>query len=134
MFPYLLGDAPWEAIKAVPVSVAAFIAALAALSGAFWWLVKPRFVVWLRKELIEPVQAMEANSAEVHHTVTQNSHSTPGRLTMVDRLSDLQHTVTGTQDQLRDLHALLADHLVTEQRTHERMWEAIHDGQTRDRI
>jgi hypothetical protein len=95
------------------VLVGLVVTALGAIGGAFAWLVWPRLMEAVRREL----QPMRAQVAETHKQVTVNGHSNE-QPTVLDILSDLRAEVRGVDKRLDD-HLLLASKADAD------MWRAI---------
>lgn len=99
-------------------------ATLGTIVGFLWWLGKPRFVEWIRSELIAPVQATHKQVSENHH-----DNETP---TVLDRIDDVQQIATAARDAALGTRDQLNSHLLTSSkqiadgnREAVAMWEAI---------
>lgn len=105
-----------DVVKIV-LGVAGLLGALSTIGAFVAWLVVPRFLEWLRRELVDPVQ-------EVRHQVAVNSgKSIPP--TMLDKISNLNDAVVEIRSSITQLRELIADLSITTARDARSMMKMI---------
>lgn len=81
-------------VVSVLEAAAGIIVAVGTLTGIVWWLVKPRALAWLDRELVTPLH-------ETRHQVKENHHSS-SKPTVLDRIDDVHTDVLDAVRELRD--------------------------------
>lgn len=93
-----------DVVKVV-LGVAGLLGALSTILGFLAWLLVPRFLEWIRKELGEPLQEVR------HQVVVNGGRNTPP--TMLDKISNLNESVIEIRSSITQLRELIADLSIT---------------------
>lgn len=104
--PNQVEDSAWELLVIIPGVAAALIAVL----GGVWWLVKPRIEKWAREQIVAPL-------GDVHREVLVNGgRNNPP--TMLDRIE-------ANATEVRALRTDFRDHIQYAAGDSDAMWRAI---------